>query len=449
MIAGKSFATPFFTRLNVDKHLAVRGKVLSHAIGMAILIEILLDRHWRFPVPFPLTRPTDLPIFLVALWLILDRRGRIGTVRISVIDYLFLGFVALQAFSYVYADLFLIRFGGFRNYMDYSMLQLKPYLYFLVVREGLNRRGFEPKVVIYWLLGALSASALLGLAQAMDAFGARRWSYTFYNQMLDERRMLGPSAPWQAKGVTPHANNLAHTMWLGLAILAGFAWNRKLKPWELAIGALLLAALVATYSRSGVVTVTAMAGGLVLFLFVRKQYKLAALTLGVCTGLAMLGISAVYAFNVERLKIIVEGEGAVSRHEELGSFKLRMHNAVKAVNTGFKSPIFGTSPVGSLINNQNAVTYNNYAFEGRLDNTYSLAWVNYGLIGVAFMIGFIWTMLRTIGKSWSHSPFAISIFLIGVGYLVHFNTENLLFINTMMMPGILLAIVGPGKASKQ
>lgn len=443
MIARRSIAAPFLNaRLNVDKYLAVRGLILSHAIGACLLITFLFDRVIRMDLPF--TRPIDVPFYIVGLWLILDRRGRLGTVRISFIDYLYLGFVAFQAFSFVYADLMMVRFMGFRNYLDLSALELKPYLYFVLVREAMNRRGFSPKIMIYWLLAALSASALMGILQSRDLLGVRSWSYNFYHQYLDEVRMHGPSKPWQAKGATPHANTMAHTMWLGLAVIVGLGWGRKLKPWEIAAGVVMMAALVATYSRSGVIAIAGMAVALVLFQFIRKHYRAAFLTLFATSALAVLGIAGVYAFNVERLKPIIEGEGSVSSPEKLGSFRIRVRKAFEAIRLGMKSPIFGVAPVGSLINNQNAVTFNNYAFEGKLDNSYTLSWVNYGMAGVALLLGFLWALFRTVVIRWGRSPFAVTAFLMGAGYAIHFNTENLLFITTMAVPMAILALVMGG-----
>lgn len=438
MIVARPARLRFLPRLVVSDYLALRGLILSHAMGVALFVPMLLNRVFRFDLGYFF--PVDVPILAIGTWLILERRGRLGSIRIGLVDYLYLGFVALQAFSFVYADTWMMRFTGFQNYLESSVTYLRPYLYYLIVRESLNRRGFRPEIMLYWLLAAWTASALIGLMQARNLFGVREWSYRFYNQYAEERTMVGPSQPWQAKGAMPHANSLAHTMWLGLAIVVGFAWHRRLKWFELACGVILFAALIATYSRSGVIVVVAMAAALVVFMFVRKRYWQATVGLVLSGLLLILGIMGVYAFNVERFKPIIEGEGAV-QGSKLGTFYGRMENARRAIVTGSKSPVFGVAPVGTLINNINMVVHNEYSFEGKLDNDYTLTWVNYGFIGILFLIVWLVILWRPIIPQFGQSSFAVTTFLMGTGYLVHFVSENLIFKLTAIVPMSVLALV--------
>jgi hypothetical protein len=442
MIVTRGIAAPFFARLDTSRFLVMKGVALSHALGISLFVAMALDRVWRIQMPLlPFLKPVDLPILLTALWLILDRRGRIGTVKISWVDYLFLGFVAVQALSYLYSDLFLIRFSGFWVFADVAWQVWRPYLFFIVVREGLVRRGFRADIALYWLLAAFAFSALIGLMQARNVPGVREWSYNFYKQRIDEMAMDGPSAQWQAKGVTPHANTMAHTMWLALAVWVGMIWRRRPRPVEILLGLLLFAALVATYSRAGVIAITAIAVALVIFMAARKMYKQASITLTFVLIGAAVSVMLIWGLNIERLKPLVGGASKVVRIEELGGWNQRIRNSVRAVEVGMRSPFFGVQPVGSIINNLGNVSRTSYSFPGKLDNSYSLSWVNYGVFGPLFIVAFLFILLRTLLPKYGKSGLAVSTFLIGIGYLIHFNTENLLFIPTMMVPLLVLALV--------
>src|SRR5688572_28706631 len=158
MIATRSLAQRFWPTISVPDYLELRGLLLSHFVGIALAVPFVLHRVVLYELPH--TRPVDIPLYLVALWLILDRRGRMGYLRPILWDWLYLGFVAIQAFAYVYADAYLQRLSGFTGFLDWSFSTLRPYLFYLVVREVMNRRGARPHIILYWFVGAITASAL-------------------------------------------------------------------------------------------------------------------------------------------------------------------------------------------------------------------------------------------------------------------------------------------------
>src|SRR5690242_13724055 len=75
-----------------------KGYILSHLLGMALFGELALN-ILKFNAPF--TPANSIPIRLIAVWLLLDRTGRIGRMRMTFWDYLILGFVVLSGIGCV------------------------------------------------------------------------------------------------------------------------------------------------------------------------------------------------------------------------------------------------------------------------------------------------------------------------------------------------------------
>jgi hypothetical protein len=442
MIARRSIAQRFFPTISVPDYLELRGLLLSHFVGFALAVPFLLNRVIQQSLPF--TKPVDLPLYLVALWLVLDKRGRLGHLRPIVWDWLYIGFVALQAFAHIYADLDLQRLSGFSGYIDWSIGTLRPYLYYLVVREVMNRRGAQPHVILYWFVGAVTMSGIIGMLQAKGLFGVREWAYRFYHQYQVDIS-LGYSSPAHfARGAAAHPNNLAYHLWLGLSCLVGVAWYRGVRLMDLLLAAVMIPALFFTYSRSGIITLTAICIAFVIFLMARRRFAAAASATVVFGVLAFIGVSAVFAFNIQRYKPILAGEGQVKSMEELGTYRMRLEGASKALTVGELSPVFGVQAVGAGINNSFQRTKSVYSFEGKNDNMYSLMFVFHGVIGLVFLGGLIYATLRVISKKYWNHAFAAALFVAGVGFVMHGNTENLVFFDAMYVINVLMALVVSG-----
>src|SRR5579862_5939732 len=117
-----------------------KGLVLSHLFGFALFSEFALN-VLKFQIP--LTPPNSIPIRLIALWLLIDRTGRIGRYRLGLWDVITLGFFVITAAGMVYtattAPGVPLSFEDFRRF---GGLFFSAYLYYAVAREGINRRGF-------------------------------------------------------------------------------------------------------------------------------------------------------------------------------------------------------------------------------------------------------------------------------------------------------------------
>ena len=59
-----------------------RGLILSHLIGFAIAVQFLLDRAVTLEIPY--NRFVDIPIRLILVWLVIDRVGRQGKMKLTV-----------------------------------------------------------------------------------------------------------------------------------------------------------------------------------------------------------------------------------------------------------------------------------------------------------------------------------------------------------------------------
>src|SRR2546423_7016594 len=187
-------------------HAASRGALLAHLIGASFFCALILSR--AFPHEILLTKLMDWPIRLVGIWLIMDRFGRYRHAKPVGWDWAHLLFVGGYGIALVYAELFMTRDTGFINYIQWMNQTLNAYIYFLVVREGLTRRGFRPDILIRWVLATFFVACCIAITQARDFAGMRVHIDNWYHQAQAEYHLEGPSAPWQARAPAVHANSL-------------------------------------------------------------------------------------------------------------------------------------------------------------------------------------------------------------------------------------------------
>lgn len=416
----------------------VRGVVLSHLIGIAILIQFVLERAVTFELPY--NRIVDLPIRLIIVWLLLDRIGRIGRVKVNAWDWLHLFFLSAYGFASVYADLFMSRDTGLINYITWSLQVVQPYFYFLAVREGLNRKGFRVDIVLRWIIFTVAVCCAIALLQALDIANMRYHINEFYAQRKAESQMEGPSAPWQARGVAAHANTMAMIILFGMVALVAYVNQRKLGWIELASGALFMGTLFATYSRTGIVTAAIMGGAFVLLLVLQQRYRAAFLVLFGLAGLLFAFVSAVFAFNIERYQVFVKGVGVVKKEPSRGLYGVyaRQESFNKAIELGSKYPITGVSPASSLLNRQRIITSSPYAFDGLVLNVFAYTFVQFGMYGLTYLFGILGVCLSFLRYARTKQTFAAPAFFAGVVLFATGMTENTLF---ALAPMIIVNVV--------
>lgn len=406
----------------------LRGLVLTHLIGFSIFFYLFADRIWLGKLPY--TSLIDLPIRLIAIWMILDRRGRLGRVRLSTWDWLNLGFVIAYGLALVLADVFLVRNVGFMGYVGWALEIAGPYLLFVIVREASLRRGFKLEVLLGWALAAFGIAAMLGLTQAANVLGMRQISATLYNWVIFDMRILGPSAEWQARGPMPHANSMAFLMALGLALVPMMFRFPSLKPWAIGAAPFMVAATFATYSRMGALAILALMAGMVVFSIIRSNGRAAtAWGLSLATVL-ILGVSVIYAFDVKRFRAVIEGEGMVRNvKEEFGGWRMRSEGMQKALALGAEHPVFGLGATGAGTNRPDLVVRNAYSFSTVLTGLYGYVFVQYGFVGLMYITGSLLFFLWFVGRRDVPEGVAASAVAVGIVTAMFGISENSLFLS--------------------
>ncbi len=417
-----------------------RGLWLSHLIGIAILIQFTLERAVTAEIPY--NRIIDLPIRLILVWLVLDRIGRFGRVKINAWDWFHLTFLSAFGFASIYAELFMSRDTGLLNYITWLLQHGQPFLYYIAVREGFNRKGFRIDLVLRWIVVTVTVCCVIALLQALDIGNMRYHINEFYNQRRTEAMMEGPSAPWQARGVASHANLMAMIILFGMVALVAYVNQKKLGLFELFAGVLFVGTLFATYSRTGIVTMVLMGGAFVVLLGLQQRYRQAFLVMFGLVGLVFAFISAVFAFNIERYQVFVRGAGVVKKEASRGLYGVyaRQEAFAKAMELGSKYPITGVSPASSLMNRQRIITSSPYAFDGLVLNVYAFTFVQYGIYGLVYLFGVLGTCFWHLRYARTKQVFAGAAFFAGVVLAATGMTENTLFsLPSMIIVNVVMA----------
>lgn len=420
-------------------HAEARGALLSHLVGGCFFLAFILSR--AFPQEILQTRILDWPIRLLALWLVMDRFGRYRHAKLTGWDWAHILFVGGYGVALVYAELFMTRDTGFVNYVQWINQTLNAYLFFVVVREGLTRKGFRPDIVLRWMLATFFVACLIAITQARDIAHLRMYIDNFYHQAEEEMHLQGPSAPWQARSPAVHANSLAIMLLCGLPLLFAVADYRRLKWFDWFVGALMVLTIFMTYSRIGILSLGAVGIGAIIALVVRKEFHKAAVALFAVTCLAILFVFVVYAFDITRFKVLLNPTGpvAITTSENVG-WQLRQQSISHAMSLAAQYPVFGLQAASGALNQQDVYVKNAFTYQGLLLDVYFFSFVSYGVIGVAYIAALFWMILGQVRNLRSKQAFAAATFIAGVGLLVAGIAENVLFYDQAMITmNILMA----------
>lgn len=425
----------------LNSHAEVRGYWLSHLIGICFVIPFVFDRIVQGEIFY--TRLVDIPIRLVAVWLILDRVGRRGRVHITLWDYLHLGFAGMYGLALIYADLYMQRDSGLNNYLTWVSNNFSPYFYFLIAREGTLRRGFKPYVVVQWMLSTLLFSCVVALTQSLNILGLRHFVDDMVHQRQAEATMEGPSQAWQARGLFVHANNMAIMMIMGLALLFSAGYYKRFGIFEWICGVMFVGTLFATYSRTGIVSVVVLALGVISLLFVQRKTRIAFVSLFALGSLMFAFVTAVFVFDIKRYQIFVKGEGVVRKEADRGMYGwyARQESLRKAINLGMKYPFTGVNSATSALNRQNIIQRSAYTFEGLLLNVYGYAFVSYGVVGLLYLFGALFALIvPNLKYIRTRHVFSSGAILCGLAIAITGMSENTLFsLGHMTVVNIIMA----------
>jgi len=412
-----------------------KGAVLSHLLGFVIASEFVVGSGAGTSVPYvnlPLfTGWLDFPLRMIGLWLLLDRNWRIGRLKLGVWDFLALAFPLVVAFSYPVTALDPSVGADFESYRRFLGTVLRFYLIYLLMREGYNRAGFRGDIVLRYILGALALSSLTAILQFFDVGSARLWTIRFFHL---QDGVDFTSTGFRARGFAAHWNGFASEMVLALILLMSPLNWRRLRLWEYGLGVLYVVGLILSTSRGGYLTAFAVAlaaGGYFLWTGRRR------------TGFVVLGAlaSALLVFGAVVLNVKSPLfhdllEPTKVRSTAFGSLDYRLEHARRLVEVGMRKPITGTGPSLSLYDSPMVHYYSQSSVQGVLDVSYAVVFAQFGMIGLLYIGGLIYSLVRFGGRRRSVHPYALMGFLVGIA----FGVDSLVEIIFITQPMILVSL---------
>lgn len=411
----------------LDSNPVVRFKLalLANLIGFALVFYIYMDRViLRNPLPFLSIR--ELPIVAVGMWLILDRFGRQGPYKLTAWHYTMALFGAFYGVGLVYADLAMVRQSGILNYVDWLKTLWMPFVFFLVIQEAGRRKGFNYRILIGWLMACFGISALLGIAQAANIPGVRTASSIIWNWTVYDRQMIGPPAPWQARGVTAHQNAMAIMMGLGFALTPII--HRVYKKWPLTIfyAMIIIAATFATYSRGGILALTGVGVITLIALFIQQKWRALGLSILAVATLISGFFAIIYAFNVERFVEALEPRSVAKANLSIASWYDRERMNAQSLEKFGEFPIFGIRPASAGQDDLFSITYNAYVFEGLSAGGFWSTLAYYGIGGLFLQLMVFLCAWHPLAFRFKEPAVALAAIWAGTIMFVFSASENVL-----------------------
>lgn len=412
-----------------------KGLILSHLLGFALFAEMALN-IFDFNIPF--TPANSIPVRLIALWLLLDRTGRIGRVRMGVWDAIILGFVVLTGVGCLYNATFHPAVpSSFEDYRRFVGLFINSYLYFVVFREGLNRRGFRPDIAVKWLIAGFAWSACVGIMQTLGIAGARSWSLIYSNPLLSFLRENSTDENF-ASGTASWWNSMALEMLVAFALVFGPTFLRRPKWWEWLLGMLFMAAFICTQSRGGLVAFAACALATFFWYLYHRKYLMAVIVGTTVTVGVVIWVFAVFALKIEKFTDTLKGEkvkGSIYNQSLSG----RLLQQRELVTIGSQVPLFGTGP---HFGSNRVSEWSTYTMSGPTDTMYGFMFAQFGILGLAFLTIMQAYMIAFVRSTTAYRPYAFAAFYVGVAFTIHGLVEFLLYSRTFMIMNVLVALAG-------
>lgn len=415
-----------------------KGLILSHLLGFSLFSELVFN---FVKVEIPLTPVLQIPIRMIGLWLLIDRNWRVARLRFGVWDWLILGFVSLAGIGVLYTATTSPELPvALEDYRRFLGIYLGMYLYYLVMKEGLNRRGFRPDIAINWLLAGMTFSAFLGLCQAMNVPHMRDWVLRHYKT---EREALNVDLiqSSQASGTTQSWNTLSFEMLIGFALVFGPSFRRKPYKWEIGLGIMFMTTFILTQSRGGLFAFFTCAVGTVIYFWWNRKPKKAMLIASIIGVSTVVWVMVVFAFHIERFTRTIEGE-KVRGSVYLQSIDVRILRQQEALRIGLKRPLFGTGPSSLLFpgGEPRTMYFSNSSIMGQVDGQYGLAFAQFGLIGTAMILAMFGYMISFIRHKTAYRPYAFAIFFIGIAITTHGLVEFLLYARAWVIIHTVMAL---------
>jgi hypothetical protein len=423
----------------LDSLYASKGRFLSHLLGLFIASEFLIAGAAGRSIPFLsfpfFTNWLDLPLRLVALWLIVDRNWRIGRLKVAPWDAIVLGFPLIVGILYPFVAMdpsIPVRFEFYRGFLGDA---LRFYTVYILIREGYNRPGFNGRIVVFWVLGALAFSATLSLGQALNIGSLRVWSARFYAQA----GLPNPADSYRASGTAVHWNGFASQMILALILVFAPLSHRKMKWYELAVGGLFVSGLIVSTSRGGYLTLACVFIAAALFFFVSRRPRMGFTILSIACAGMVAGAAVILTMKLERFEDFLRPPKVQS--QQLRSLDYRVERAHLLIQSGLDRPLTGTGPNDFLYNLHKRYMFKSASsVEGQLDVTYPLLFAQFGLWGILYIGALLGFFLSFIRRKAIMKPYSLAAFLTGVALMVHSLAEYLIGSQIMILVSIVAAL---------
>jgi hypothetical protein len=415
-----------------------KGKVLSHLLGIIIASQFIVAGAALGSVPYvklPMnTGWLDLPLRLIAVWLLLDRNWRIGRLKFTHWEVLALGFPVVVGLAYPFSAADIATGADGVGYRSFVGDMLRFYTVFILVREGHLRAGFDTRVLLRWLMAGLAFSALLGLLQAFNVGGVRSWSQGFYSQ----DKVSNTASTFRARGTAMHWNSFAsHMVIAALFAVAALNW-RRLKWWEYGLAALFVAGLAVSTSRGGYITLGVTVFAAAVFFLMTNRPRNGWLIAGGLVASSLAFLAVVVAFDIKHFRNLISPPVVKSR--EAGSLAYRLEMAQKLTQVGLQRPLTGTGPSDRIYMNRRTTYYSSASVPGIHDVTYPLLFAQFGLVGILYMVGMVWFFVRFLSRKHARHPYALLAFCTGVMLAVYSTSEMLLRTDLMYLVSVVAAL---------
>jgi hypothetical protein len=421
-----------------DQPMWLFGTVLSHGLGLTIFFQIVLSRIVFTSFLPTMSDSAMVPIRALAIMVLLRGFGKRRQTRACGWDIAYLGFACAFLVGAVVAEFYLVKRMTLLTNVGVVLNLLDAYLFFLVLREALNRQGFSLKVVMGWWIAALFIQIIVAWLQVLNPFGFTGILDTLVKQSEANASMYGPPQPFQARGLHPHANPLAAHLALSVAVCCGILYQRSNRPGIWLLLVLSVVTTFATYSRTGLAVLFAMGLGVIVFLFVRGATKPAIRVTLVGAAVAAIAIGSIFAFDIRRYKEVFEDRQVKSSAVD-ASIELRSKMSELAFrNTYQLSPVFGIDATDPNLQTIRGTTTSAYNPGLIIFNQYATAYARFGAVGILWTMGLIAFLVSMIRRGMANHPFAIAPFAASFGLAIHGMTENLVTDSKYMMPINLL-----------
>lgn len=442
-MSAAGFASPR-ERLRTQVEVSYRkGTILSHLLGAIIASEFVVGSAAGTSVPYvslPMfTDWLDFPLRMVAIWLLIDRNWRIGRLRLQLWDFIVLAFPIVIGLAYPFLANDPSVSSDFESYRRFLGTTLRFYTVYILMREGYNRAGFRGDIVIRWVLGALSLSALTAMAQALNVGGIRAFTTRFYHvEAATDIDVTG----YRARGFAAHWNGFAAEMVFAIVLLVSPLNWRRLYKWEWAMAGLLTAGLIVSTSRAGYGTMAVVVFAAGCYFLWTRRYRTGLILLGGMAAALLLG--AFVALTIKSKLFTELLQPPKVRSLALGSVDYRLVRVRALVKVWEQHPIFGTGPSQTLYDNPKMMYHSESSVEGVKDVSYSLILAQFGIIGILYIAGVIYSLVRFGSRRRSVHPYAMMAFLVGIA----FATDSLAEIVFITQPMILVSMAAACSMSR-